>query len=301
LGQLYAIRGYAVLQLAEDICPGFPVNDVAEDNQPLFSRPFTTDSALTLASTQLDSAMKYVQDTARFITLARVAKGRALLDQGQYAAAAAVVAPVQTSWTYEADGSLNAMGRDMNVGRWSRGGYNYAIGDREGGNGLPFVSAHDPRIPTVLGGVRASFSSDTLYKTTKYSQSSHMILASGVEARLIEAEAALHAGDPDWLTILNTLRATAIDPALSPLVDPGTDPARLDLVYAERAFWLFATGRRLGDLRRLVRNYGRDPETVFPTGSFIVGGQYAGATAIPFILAGQQQSNPNITTGCTTR
>jgi len=324
LGQLYGIRGYSALQIAEDICSGLPLDDVSADNQPIFTGPLSTDSVLVVANAQLDSAVKYAHDTTRFITLARVAKGRALLDQGKYAEAAAVVAPVATSDMYATTGSNNLMGQDMTFRPWNRGGFNYAAGDAEGVNGLPFVSAHDPRIPTVVGGARATIPSDTLYRASNLTRSAPMVLASGIEARLIEAEAALHAGQGSWLSTLNVLRTdgtftTAPNPndasltdttwnagtggyaGLAPLADPGTADARVDLLYRERAFWLYSTGHRLGDLRRLVKNYGRNPETVFPTGAFVLGGTYQGATAIPFILASQRQSNPYITTGCTTR
>src|SRR5262249_23167706 len=73
---------------------------------------------------------------------------------------------------------------------------------------------------------------------------------------------------------LNNLRATAITPAMSALADPGTPNARIDLLFRERAFWLFLSGHRLGDLRRLVRQYGRDQSTVFPTGPYKYGGVY---------------------------
>ena len=85
------------------------------------------------------------------------------------------------------------------------------------------------------------------------SSSSPSILTTGAEARLIEAEAALASGDvATWLGKLNTLRATAITPAMSPLTDPGSTDARVDLLFRERAFWLFLTGHRFGDLRRLM-------------------------------------------------
>lgn len=299
LAQLYAIRGYSVLQLAEDLCPGFPLNDVSADNRPLYSGPISTDSAFALANASLDSAIQYARDSARFITLARVAKGRLLLDVGQYAAAAAVVAPVQTAWVYQTESPRNPF--FMNPSGCCRGRSFFAVGNRKGGNGLPFVSAHDPRVPTVFLGVRNSNSADSLYRTTYTNQGPFaMTLASGVEARLIEAEVALHAGDPSWLSILNTLRATAITPALPDLSEPATAAEKVDLLYSERAFWLYLTGRRLGDLRRLIRNYGRDPETVFPTGPSPVG-TYGTATAIPFVLAAESLSNPSITTGCTAR
>jgi hypothetical protein len=52
------------------------------------------------------------------------------------------------------------------------------------------------------------------------------------------------------------------------LTDPGTPAARLDVLMKERAMWLFATGHRQGDLRRLARVYRRDPETLWPMGIY---------------------------------
>ena len=113
----------------------------------------------------------------------------------------------------------------------------------------------------------------------------------------MEAEVALHNNDARWLTILNALRTPA---GLSPLTDPGTAAGRVDLVYHERAFWMYLTARRLGDLRRLIRNYGRSPESVFPTGAYILGGDYGRETAIGFNQTAESMYNKKITTGCTT-
>jgi hypothetical protein len=40
----------------------------------------------------------------------------------------------------------------------------------------------------------------------------------------------------------------------------------LDLVMHERAMWLYLTGHRQGDLRRLAHVYHRDPLTLWPHG-----------------------------------
>jgi hypothetical protein len=68
---------------------------------------------------------------------------------------------------------------------------------------------------------------------------------------------------------------------LPSLVDPGTDSGRVSLQFRERAFWLFGTSTRLGDLRRLIRQYGRDQSTVFPVGPYVNGNNPNLATPIP--------------------
>ena len=64
---------------------------------------------------------------------------------------------------------------------------------------------------------------------------SPVVHASGIEARLIEAEAALAGNDvTTWLAKLNAARATVA--GLAPLTDPGTATARVDLMFRERAY-----------------------------------------------------------------
>ena len=92
-------------------------------------------------------------------------------------------------------------------------------------------------------------------------------IASGIEARMIEAEAALRTNDvTTFLAKLNDARATKT--GLAPLTDPGTQDERVSLLFRERAFWMFGTGHRLGDMRRLVRQYNRTSTSVFPTGNY---------------------------------
>ncbi len=49
---------------------------------------------------------------------------------------------------------------------------------------------------------------------------------------------------------------------------PANQTAATDLFFREKAFWQFARGTRLGDLRRLIRQYGRTEDTTFPEGPF---------------------------------
>jgi hypothetical protein len=87
--------------------------------------------------------------------------------------------------------------------------------------------------------------------------------------------------------------------ALAPLADPGTQRAREDLLFRERAFWLFSTGHRLPDLRRLIRQYGRTQEQVFAVGTHPrEPGPYGADVNFPVPQA--EENNPNFK-GCTDR
>jgi hypothetical protein len=136
-----------------------------------------------------------------------------------------------------------------------------------------------------------------LYVLQKYTANTSPVnVADGLEARLIRAEAALHGATPSAaVDTLNAIRA-ASGLALAALPDPGTQVGREDLLFRERAFWLFATGHRLGDLRRLVRQYGRAANSVYPTGTYVkTGTQYGANTELPVPF--DERNNPNYT-GC---
>jgi hypothetical protein len=144
-----------------------------------------------------------------------------------------------------------------------------------------------------------------LRATSLYGQTTPMALVNGIDARLIEAEARLAANDiPGMITILNALRATTltigtvtVSPAqLPPLATPTTKDAAVSLLFRERAFWTFGRGLRLGDMRRLIRQYGRTPDTVFPSGTYPNGGGTYG-TDVVFPLGPDENGNPNFK-GC---
>ena len=54
----------------------------------------------------------------------------------------------------------------------------------------------------------------------------------------------------------------------------GATTAREDLLFRERAFWFWGTAHRLGDLRRLVKDYKRAATSVYPNGPYFKGGAY---------------------------
>jgi hypothetical protein len=66
----------------------------------------------------------------------------------------------------------------------------------------------------------------------------------------------------------------------------------VDQLFRERAFWMFSTGHRTGDLRRLIRQYSRAANTVFPTGQWHKGGNYGVDVTVPLPQA--ELNNPNL-------
>jgi hypothetical protein len=108
------------------------------------------------------------------------------------------------------------------------------------------------------------------------------------------------------ITKLNAARAQR--GVAANLTDPGATDARVDLLFKERAYALFLTGHRLGDLRRLVRQYGRTAASVFPVGPYgfdpatprgaNAGGSYG--TEVNFPVPSDEENNPNFS-GCLDR
>ena len=72
----------------------------------------------------------------------------------------------------------------------------------------------------------------------------------------------------------------------------------MDLLFYERGFTLFGEGHRVGDRRRLIRQYGRGAEEVFPTGAYHKGGFYGTDTNLIIPLA--EEDNPYFS-GCLDR
>ena len=201
-----------------------------------------------------------------------------------------LVSAVPTDFVYAIEGSSNSARQNNGIWNYTVNFFGFSVPDREGVNGLPWQTANDPRVPFEDAGT-VGFDGETPFfiQGKNPTKESNTILASGVEARLIEAEAALQGGNSGLaLQFLNTLRQSA---GLSPLAAPGTPAARIDQLFRERAFWLYLTGHRLGDLRRLVRQYGRSQASVFPVGDYHKGGEYG--SDVNFPVSSDERNNPN--------
>ena len=416
-GQMHALAGLGDLFLSDLYCSGVPLSTLDFNADFTYHAGSTTSQVYQAASAQFDSAIVLSADSARILNLARVGKARAALALGDYTTAAAAVADVPTNFVYAfaVDWKPDLLPGGIFAGGITPQGV--TVADSQGGNGLPYRSSNDPRSVSERWGLNN-------YRIPQYAPVAYggaalattevikpITVANGIEARLIEAEAALKAGNPAWLTILNTLRTngttipvpsqTVIDtlgvtqcggayttcdnaanpgtggntaaygqpaagfpgftitaadtivgahtmtapdggnvqdycnthsfyipcfagdslvvltlfrPAsttyaagtggvngLAPLSDPGTDAARLALLFHERGYWLYLTGHRQGDLRRLIRNYGRPTATVYPTGSYPLFGSFSRyGSDVTAPIPGSERANP-LFHGCRSR
>ena len=299
VGHLMLLQGFAYTLLAENYCSGIPIAN-ADDLDPK-TDILTTAQMFSRAQAYFDSAATTLGTTSAdlpFRTALAVGRGRVLLDLAQYDAAAAAVTAVPNIFSFAIGYSQTSVVNA--VYDWMNATLNYAPANREGGNGMDYITANDPRVtvrrnsdgsPTPRAGQDGAIH----YTQTVWATGNAAIpIATGVEARMIEAEAALKKGDATtWLAKLNEARATI--PALTQLADPGSTTARENLLFRERAFWFWGTAHRLGDLRRLVKQYSRTAESVYPTGPYFKGGAYG--TDVVVIPAQAEKNNPEFT-GC---
>ncbi len=312
VGELYMYRGYMEDFFGEMYCSGVPFSDVKE-GVPVLGKSETTAQVFTRAAASFDTALANA-DTAKKVQFgAAVGKARALLNLGQYAAAAAAVAAVPTIFKLNSEHCLGS-------GCTENGIYNAAMqpssrynpANNEGINGLNFLpTVADPRLPWEAS-TRPGFNTDwkAMPLSLKPLRAGPDVLADGIEARLIEAEARLQGGaqsDRDAVFgTLNNLRANAVTASGSvgvtaiPGTAPTTQAAAVTLLFQERAYWMYLTGHRLGDLRRLIRQYGRDAEAVFPTGEEAPPRSGPYGTDVNFPVPAAEKNNPNFT-GCIDR
>jgi hypothetical protein len=333
IAEMYFARGFAEFQLASDYCNGIPLTDGAGD-QVTFGTPLPVKDVFNVAIASFDTAMSLASGTdAASVSInraARIGKARALLGVGlsNAPAAAALVTAIPTTYRYDVTASLTGGNNTL----WDQAASQnrYTVADSLSGNArtivvknaIPFFSAHDPRVPAhykiASNGKDTVKSQDgntfVIQVDSLWGQTTAVAVVAGLDARLIEAEAALQAGNAaSMMAILNALRAAPLQitassptatgthpgwttPVMAPLADPGTQAGRVALLFREKAFWQFGRGHRLGDLRRLIRDYGRaaDGSDTFPVGVHFQGGVYGTDVNLP-VTTDEQVGNPNFT------
>jgi len=299
IGEMLSLAGFTYIFFGESFCSGVPFSRLQGD-EVVFGQPQTTQQMFQTAVSRFDAALAdpgaVAEESQQIAHLASVGKGRALLDQGLFAEAAAAVALVPTDFQYVTEHAESPLRLQNFLYNFSVG-WQWSVSDREGGVGLPFRSAEDPRVPYFDEESAGLDNTTRQFTLLKYpSAGAPVVVADGIEARLIGAEALLQLSDlAGMTTILNDIRtARDIDP-----VDPvGTLDEGVDVLFRERAFWMFATGHRLGDMRRLIRQYSRSTDEVFPTGIYLKGGSYGNDVNLP--MPKEEGNNPNFV-GCLDR
>jgi hypothetical protein len=335
LAEALNISGLMHVLMGEIYCGAVPVSRETSPGVFEYGAALTTRQLLQRAIEKADSALLVVGSATAGAgltqaRLARVMKARALLDLDQPAAAATAIngtTGVPTTFQYVYTHSETSA--RQNNGSWNliQNSGRFGVATGEGGNGLPFrtegdtvqgAATRDPRIPSVRrptnNGNGFDGATPMWWQLKHPLRSAPALVADGVEARLIEAEAALRAGNyPGALTILNDLRAnTALfalptrnqtSGTLAPLPAVVGFDAQVNQLFKERAYWLFLTAHRLGDMRRLARpttapatdvtGYGRANESVFPTGTYHKSGTYGTDVNSPIPQA--EDNNPSFT------
>jgi len=313
--ELHALLGLDYIMFGEDYCNGVAYSDFI-DGKATYGGPNTAAQSFQLAVSQADSAIAIAAAGSSESYLAHIVRGRALLNLNQKVPAAAAVAGIPVTfhyWVYNSENSNRENnGVYINVGPVSK---RFGVAERDAPNTIAFRSmgwedataAGDPRVRWYRAGVGQDGQS-TAYYTSKYpTRSTSIEVAGGVEAKLIIAENLMSSGNVTWADTVNALRSNvallsaapytltgqSTPVALANLSDPGTQTAREDMFFQDRALWLFLTGHRLGDLRRMIKFYGRTANSVFPTGTYLgaAGGNIG--TDVNFPVPIDEQNNPS--------
>jgi hypothetical protein len=329
LAEMYFVEAYMTNMLGETFCNGVALSTI-QGGKDVYAAPVPNAQVYATAAALVDSGLALVGTTAGadFVRVrnalnvmrARVALNRvgatpdaALLQQVVDAAAAV---PTSYVWLQEQSQTSRTPVLWSLVNNQRR----YIVANAEGTNGVNFVSAADPRVPTCTAGQAACTSRgftnnrpfdssnpgvpNMVYQLVVPTDASSVPVMSGLQARLYEAEARFRLGQyatagTGSLAILNALRAAppsyvvsggTVAP-LAALTAAATPEAQRAQIFREKALWLYGTGHRLGDLRRLVRQYGLPQAQVFPTGAWQARGlQYGTDVNLP--IPNTESNNP---------
>jgi hypothetical protein len=322
IGELYMSLGFLEMSLAENFCNGIPLGHTISGSVS-YGPALTNAQVLDSASAHLDSALAAATGTdvnSVFVrNAATITKARILVDQGKFAQAASLVANVPTSYQYLFATDPASTSDDNGIWTIQISAQRLSVSDSfeiingvktVTANALPFASANDPRVAIKPGSaltptVGPEDGTTPMFVETMWGRDDPVPVVSGIDARLVEAEAKLNGGDiAGMMSILNALRAspqkigTFNVPAMSALATPATADAATTLFFREKAFWTFGRGQRLNDLRRLMRQYKRAEAQVYPTGQYFKGGTYGHSIQLP--VPTSELANPQFT-GCIDR
>jgi hypothetical protein len=308
VGEMYLMMGYLEMEMSESFCNGIPFGETV-GGVPQYTQPLTNADGFKLALARLDTALTFLTATdAATVTLKNAVlttRGRIKVDLGDFAGAATEVAGVPTSFQYNFDYSQTTFDNEW----WIMGTSvkRYTLGDSinvagQIFNAIPFARLNDPRVKVLNSGAPGEDNVTIFIDQGNWGRDDPIPPLSGIDARLVEAEAKLQANDiAGMMTILNALRTSPQTlgifkvPALAAAATPPDKTTATDFFFREKALWQFERGYRMGDLRRLVRQYGRAQDKVFPSGNFTRNGTPSGTygTQVAFPVVDAELNNPN--------
>jgi len=317
VGQFYG--GYVRLLLAEMYCQSI-LGGGDETNPNYESSPKGPDERMQDALTMLQAAEASATafGDVDLADAAKIGQARANMWLGNYAAAASAVASVSTGFEFVAEFSSNDLSQYNDVYMFTYGdvaGIRWTVGDgtqpERNFEQFPFYDEFTdaglllPDPPSNFTAFNASIlvHLQMIYPAalapgvpqsppTANGQSAPMVIASGFEARIIEAEAAYRGGDVAGAeATINGLLTTGANPhgaVFAPVDLTGDFDSDIALIgYAyEAGAWL--TGHRMGFVRRVLRN---DNVDLFPPT------QPGLDTAFP-VVKQELDNNPDINLAC---
>lgn len=301
IAEMSNLAGYTYIFFAENFCSGVPFSRVNEQGELEYGDGMTTQEMFQTAIDRFDRAGSSAQSAGStdLQNLAAVGRARALLNMGEFQQAADAVSGIATDWEYTVKFSTNTARQENGVMTLTNLSERWAVANDDGG-GIDYREAFtngDPRTPWRVAPDSTAFTDNWVgYHELKYpDRSSPIPLASGIEARLIEAEAELQGGDDQaFEDIHNALRARLDTAAVDSIsTDTMSQEQMVDFHFRERALWLWLTGHRHGDMRRLIRQYGRTEDAVFPSGNYFKPqfGTYGDQVVFPVPF--DETNNPN--------
>ena len=286
LSRALSYAGFAYVQLAEDVCEA-PIN-----GGPMVSDDSLEHIALSRFKEAITAASGVTGPVAdSLVNLARIGAARASLNLGDKAGAIAYATPVPANFVVYAD-YITSGNTALENSLWFRvNGQNKQLGVHPLMQGL-----NDPRVryvtKAVLGHNQTTllnvpysprpFSTFTYVDSTPIQPNSSIEMASGLEARYIRAEAE----GPTATTI------ALVDERRAYGKETGSYSDVMAALREEKRRDFFLSGRRLGDLRRYLRQGVGDffPSGPHPTKQW---GLYGSATCY-IVTQDEVNSNPNL-------
>ncbi|HVE79800.1 MAG TPA: RagB/SusD family nutrient uptake outer membrane protein [Gemmatimonadaceae bacterium] len=277
-----AYEGYAILLLGEGFCSTV-LSTFDADGNPVYGTEITPAQAFAEAEarfTEVIDATPAPPDSVR--NMALVGRARARLNQGNFTGARADAALVPAAYVKLASAS------DDDARRRNRAWAQNSATSTATSVGAPYRNLNDPRVPVLNTGTNGP-TGIPLWRQLKYPEAeSPFRLASGEEARLIVAEAAIQANTPADLltatTIINEFRAQGNQ---TQLVAPTQAELRAALIDQRRRE-LYLEGQHLYDLIRFNLPFDPAVGTTFPGG-----GTYGNVRCLPLPNT-ERFNNPNL-------